>query len=137
MRTLLFSEIKKEMPNSAALGAFNDSQNSSSGYNATLTSGSNVSVKDIFNDFVNKDIVPSQMYVSYSQIQKKLLNTTPFNTKKILIRKSGFKILFNQTILLQSENYLKTQSSSLYRNAKFDLQKHTALLRGSFSKTFR
>lgn len=62
MRTLLFSEIKKEMPNSAALGAFNDSQNSSSGYNATLTSGSNVSVKDIFNDL--KGLNPSQSQVS-------------------------------------------------------------------------
>ena len=62
MRTLLFSEIKKEMPNSAALGAFNDSQNSSSGYNATLTSGSNVSVRDIFNDL--KGLNPSQSQVS-------------------------------------------------------------------------
>jgi hypothetical protein len=39
MRTLLLNEIKNEMPNSQALGAFNDSQSSGSGYNATLTSG--------------------------------------------------------------------------------------------------
>jgi hypothetical protein len=62
MRTLLLNEIKKEMPNSQALGAFNDSQSSGSGYNATLTSGGDIRVRDIFDDL--KGINPNTSQVS-------------------------------------------------------------------------
>jgi hypothetical protein len=62
MRTLLLNEIKNEMPNSQALGAFNDSQSSGSGYNATLTSGGDIRVRDIFDDL--KGINPNTSQVS-------------------------------------------------------------------------
>ena len=62
MRTILFNEIKNEMPNSQALGAFNDSQSSGSGYNATLTSGGDIRVRDIFDDL--KGINPNTSQVS-------------------------------------------------------------------------
>lgn len=62
MRTILLNEIKNEMPNSQALGAFNDSQSSGSGYNATLTSGASVKISDIYNDI--KGINPNNSMVS-------------------------------------------------------------------------
>lgn len=64
MRTLLLNEIKKEMPNSRALDAFNESKGrgSSRGYNAKLTSGSNITVSDIYNDL--RDLNPSQSQIS-------------------------------------------------------------------------